>query len=143
MNIDILKEIDQLKCERFTLTEQVQIPLNQNLRKELTMAEPKDMYQCQTVNCGYIYNPDKGDRKGKIAKGTKFEDLPDDWKCPICGAEGDLDDGTISQLKERFGGKESPEMTLKCPTCAGTFKVKEDDTSIICPFCGAKGKASA
>ena len=50
------------------------------------MVEPKDMYQCQTVNCGYIYNPDKGDRKGKIAKGTKFEELPDDWKCPICGA---------------------------------------------------------
>ena len=44
------------------------------------------MYQCQTVNCGYIYNPDKGDRKGKIPKGTRFEDLPDDWKCPICGA---------------------------------------------------------
>jgi rubredoxin len=50
------------------------------------MANPEEMYQCQTVNCGYIYNPDKGDRKGKIPKGTKFEDLPDDWKCPICGA---------------------------------------------------------
>ncbi|WP_319523357.1 rubredoxin [uncultured Desulfosarcina sp.] len=50
------------------------------------MAEPHEMYQCQTVNCGYIYNPDKGDRKGKIPKETSFEDLPDDWKCPICGA---------------------------------------------------------
>ncbi len=50
------------------------------------MAEAKDMYQCQTVNCGYIYNPDKGDKKGKITKGTKFEDLHEDWKCPICGA---------------------------------------------------------
>ncbi len=28
----------------------------------------------------------KGARKGKIPKGTKFEDLPDDWTCPICGA---------------------------------------------------------
>lgn len=44
------------------------------------------MYQCQTTNCGYIYNPEKGDRKGKVPKGTKFEDLPEDWKCPICGA---------------------------------------------------------
>ncbi len=44
------------------------------------------MYQCQTANCGYIYNPDKGDKKGKIAKGTSFKDLPEDWKCPICGA---------------------------------------------------------
>jgi hypothetical protein len=30
------------------------------------MAEPEEMCQCQTVNCGCIYNPDKGDRKGKI-----------------------------------------------------------------------------
>ena len=50
------------------------------------MANPEDMYQCQTPTCGYIYNPDKGDRKGKIPKGTSFEDLPDDWKCPVCGA---------------------------------------------------------
>ena len=50
------------------------------------MAKPEEMYQCQTTNCGYIYNPDKGDRKGKIAKGTQFQELPDDWKCPVCGA---------------------------------------------------------
>ena len=50
------------------------------------MAEPEEMYQCQTVSCGCIYNPDKGDRKGKISKKTQFEDLPGGWKCPICGA---------------------------------------------------------
>lgn len=50
------------------------------------MAKPEEMWQCQTVNCGYIYDPDRGDRKGKIPKGTSFEDLPDDWKCPVCGA---------------------------------------------------------
>ncbi|MBF0099386.1 MAG: rubredoxin [Desulfobacterales bacterium] len=50
------------------------------------MQNPEEMFQCQTVNCGYIYNPSKGDKKGKIPKGTRFEDLPDDWKCPICGA---------------------------------------------------------
>jgi rubredoxin len=50
------------------------------------MAKPEDMWQCQTVNCGYIYDPDRGDRKGKIPKGTRFEDLPEDWKCPVCGA---------------------------------------------------------
>jgi Rubredoxin. len=32
------------------------------------MAEPEEMYQCQNTNCGYIYNPDKGDRKGKIPR---------------------------------------------------------------------------
>lgn len=50
------------------------------------MAEPEEMCQCQTINCGCIYNPDKGDRKGKIPKGTQFKNLPDKWKCPICGA---------------------------------------------------------
>ncbi|MCD6273727.1 MAG: rubredoxin [Deltaproteobacteria bacterium] len=50
------------------------------------MVKPEEMRQCQTSNCGYLYNPDKGDKKGKIAKGIRFEDLPDDWHCPICGA---------------------------------------------------------
>ncbi|MDA8239113.1 MAG: rubredoxin [Nitrospiraceae bacterium] len=44
------------------------------------------MWQCQRANCGYIYDPKKGDRKGKIPPGTRFEDLPDDWTCPLCGA---------------------------------------------------------
>ena len=44
------------------------------------------MNRCQGNNCGYVYNPEKGDRKGKIPAGTKFEDLPEDWKCPVCGA---------------------------------------------------------
>ena len=50
------------------------------------MAEPEEMWQCQTLNCGYIYDPDRGDRKGKVPKGTSFDDLSKDWKCPVCGA---------------------------------------------------------
>jgi len=50
------------------------------------MARPEDMWRCQTTNCGYVYDPDRGDRKSKIAPGTTFEDLPEDWKCPVCGA---------------------------------------------------------
>ncbi len=50
------------------------------------MANPEDMWQCQTSSCGYIYDPDRGDRKGKITKGTSFQDLPKGWKCPVCGA---------------------------------------------------------
>jgi len=44
-------------------------------------------YQC-TV-CGYIYDPEKGDPDGGIAPGTPFEEIPDDWVCPVCGAEKD------------------------------------------------------
>lgn len=49
------------------------------------MPDPKDMCQCQGTTCGYIYIPDKGDKKSSIPKGTKFEELPEDWKCPSCG----------------------------------------------------------
>ena len=44
------------------------------------------MWQCQVASCGYIYNPGRGDRRGRIPQGTRFEDLPDDWKCPCCGS---------------------------------------------------------
>ncbi|MDR0790048.1 MAG: rubredoxin [Bacteroidales bacterium] len=40
-------------------------------------------YECTA--CGYIYNPAVGDPANGIAPGTKFEDLPDDWCCPLCG----------------------------------------------------------
>jgi len=50
------------------------------------MAEPEDMYQCQTTNCGYIYDPDRGDRRKKIPKGTQFVELSEKQKCPVCGA---------------------------------------------------------
>lgn len=54
------------------------------------MANPEEMWQCQAATCGYIYNPDKGDKKGGIGKGTGFNDLPDDWRCPLCGASRDM-----------------------------------------------------
>ncbi len=37
--------------------------------------------------CGYIYDPAEGDIEHGIEPGTPFEDLPDDWVCPKCGAE--------------------------------------------------------
>lgn len=39
--------------------------------------------------CGYVYDPAKGDPENNIDPGTSFEDLPDDWVCPECGAEKD------------------------------------------------------
>lgn len=34
--------------------------------------------------CGYVYDPEIGDADNGIDAGTAFEDLPDDWVCPIC-----------------------------------------------------------
>ena len=42
-------------------------------------------YRC-TV-CEYVYDPEKGDPESGIKPGTPFEELPDDWVCPICGAD--------------------------------------------------------
>ena len=43
-----------------------------------------DRYVC-TI-CGYVYDPEQGDPDNGVAPGTKFEDVPDDWQCPVCGA---------------------------------------------------------
>ncbi|MEQ9553355.1 MAG: rubredoxin [Coleofasciculus sp. G3-WIS-01] len=36
--------------------------------------------------CNYEYDPEKGDPDGGIEPGTAFEDIPDEWVCPVCGA---------------------------------------------------------
>jgi flavin reductase (DIM6/NTAB) family NADH-FMN oxidoreductase RutF/rubredoxin len=53
--------------------------------EEKKEVKPKmDKYKCSV--CGWIYDPDIGDPDGGIAPGTPFEKIPDDWKCPVCGA---------------------------------------------------------
>jgi rubredoxin len=42
-------------------------------------------YECQ--NCAYIYDPEIGDPEGGIDPGTPFSEIPEDWICPVCGAE--------------------------------------------------------
>lgn len=46
-----------------------------------------DKYVC-TV-CGYIYDPEQGDPDNDVKPGTPFDQVPDDWVCPVCGAGKD------------------------------------------------------
>jgi rubredoxin len=46
-----------------------------------------DKYVC-TI-CGYVYDPAMGDPDSGVEPGTAWEDVPDDWECPICGAPKD------------------------------------------------------
>jgi flavin reductase (DIM6/NTAB) family NADH-FMN oxidoreductase RutF/rubredoxin len=46
-----------------------------------------EKYKCSV--CGYVYDPDSGDPGGGIKPGTPFEEIPDDWVCPVCGASKD------------------------------------------------------
>jgi rubredoxin len=40
--------------------------------------------------CGFIYDPREGDIDEGIPPGTPFEELPDEWQCPICGASKNI-----------------------------------------------------
>lgn len=44
-------------------------------------------YECNV--CGYVYDPEMGDPESGIPPGTHFEELPEDWVCPVCGASKD------------------------------------------------------
>ena len=56
---------------------------NSNLERKRHMSK----YQCGP--CGYIYDPEIGDPDSGIAPGTAFEDIPDDWVCPVCSVGKD------------------------------------------------------
>ena len=47
-----------------------------------------DKYVCNP--CGWIYDPAIGDPENGIEAGTAFENLPEDWVCPLCGAGKEL-----------------------------------------------------
>ena len=38
------------------------------------------------IQCGFIYDPAKGDPMNEIPPGTAFDDLPEEWVCPMCYA---------------------------------------------------------
>jgi rubredoxin len=40
--------------------------------------------------CGWVYNPAVGDPDSGITAGTAFEDIPEDWVCPVCGISKDM-----------------------------------------------------
>lgn len=56
-----------------------------NFRKDKT---ENQRYEC--VECKYIYNPKFGNEKAEIKPGTSFDDLPDNWVCPVCGEGKDM-----------------------------------------------------
>lgn len=129
------------------------------------MSQPEEMYQCQTVNCGFIYDPDRGERKGKIKKGTAFKDIPDDWRCPVCGAtkavfkplagpgsvlQENMDSAT--ENKSETTTEESDMKKQRCLICGYVYDPEAGDPANgvkpgtawedvpedwICPVCGA------
>ena len=48
---------------------------------------PMKKWRC--VVCSYVYDPAEGDPENGVPPGTAFENIPDDWVCPLCGAGKD------------------------------------------------------
>lgn len=57
-----------------------------NFEKDKSLSNQR--YEC--TECKYIYNPKYGNEKNGIKPGTTFDDLPDDWVCPVCGEGKDM-----------------------------------------------------
>lgn len=55
------------------------------------------MSQWECLICGHIYDESSGDPEHGIAPGTRWEDIPDDWLCPDCGA-GKMDFRQLDNL---------------------------------------------
>jgi rubredoxin len=73
-----------------------------------TQTKTLDRYECRA--CGYVYDPKKGDSRSDIAPGTAFEDLPQTWTCPVCGARksvfqnaGELEGASGFKENQRYG----------------------------------------
>ncbi len=47
------------------------------------------MEKFQCLVCGYMYDPEQGDPDNGVNPGTPFDDVPEDWVCPVCGASKD------------------------------------------------------
>ncbi|MBB6623278.1 rubredoxin [Clostridium gasigenes] len=45
-------------------------------------------YVCDV--CGYIYDPSIGDEENGVPSGTSWDNVPEDWLCPLCGVGKDL-----------------------------------------------------
>ncbi len=74
------------KAMSFLLMVIVAIALGyKNFKREKSTDE---RFEC--VECKYIYNPKFGNEKAGIKPGTSFDDLPDNWVCPVCGEGKDM-----------------------------------------------------
>lgn len=88
-------------------------------------AIPWMQYICHA--CGYIYDEETGDPDGGLAAGTRFEDIPDDWACPLCGVtKADFEPysaPSLEALKTRTGSLGAPQTQGRRGQSAGVVIV--------------------
>lgn len=92
LNAEVLKDAGQMTYQRYQDIKRGNLPKTEPKHTPESSVPEKSgkeypKYQC-TV-CGFIYDPAQGDPGSGAPSGTLFEDLPDDWVCPICGVPKD------------------------------------------------------
>jgi flavin reductase (DIM6/NTAB) family NADH-FMN oxidoreductase RutF/rubredoxin len=93
INNDLVnKRLDPLTYAYYQKVKKGEAPKNAPTYQENTDSTKKPevkqkKYKC--LICGHIYDPEEGDPDSGIPPGTAFEDLPENWACPVCGAEKD------------------------------------------------------
>jgi rubredoxin len=72
-------------------------PISKEVETEVT--QENDAYKLFVcVQCGFEYDEEKGWPEDGIAPGTRWDDIPDDWSCPDCGAaKSDFDMVEVSR----------------------------------------------
>jgi len=85
VNADVISEEECMTYAYYHLVKRGTTPRTAPSYIEEKKEAPKMIkYRC-TV-CGWVYDPELGDPDGGINPGTPFEEIPDDWVCPVCGA---------------------------------------------------------
>ncbi len=73
--------------EKSALDAEIEVTAEKTINEEPEHEHIFDGQSWVCVICGFTYNPEEGDPSMGIPPGTPFEDLPEDYKCPICNAD--------------------------------------------------------
>jgi pyruvate oxidase len=126
------------------------------IKTRMLMSGPREgglsVVKWKCTVCGYVYDEEKGEPATHTPPGTKFEDLPADWRCPVCGSGKEV---FVEAGEEAVAGP-ALSMVWKCSVCGYEYseergepatstppgtKFEELPDDWRCPVCGASKDA--
>jgi rubredoxin len=85
LNSEVLNDMEQMTYQHYQDVKNGKVPKTSPVYTSNINQTVKDMPKYQCSVCGYIYDPNVGDPDSGILAGTLFENIGNDWTCPICG----------------------------------------------------------
>jgi flavin reductase (DIM6/NTAB) family NADH-FMN oxidoreductase RutF/rubredoxin len=90
VHADVLKEGDPMTYAYYHQVKRGTTPKTAPSYVEETKKVVSSIIKYKCNVCGYIYDLEMGDPDGGIKSGTPFDEIPDSWVCPVCGASKDM-----------------------------------------------------